>query len=78
MLTIAWLLIAWTVWLQPDTTVVLGLVERDLTGDGEPETLRVVGVGATIDNLDASFTIESAGKTIYRFKLTPQIGRAHV
>lgn len=71
MLTIAWLLIAWTVWFQPDTTVVLGLVERDLTGDGEPETLRVVGVGPTIDNLDATFTIESAGETIYRFKLKP-------
>jgi hypothetical protein len=71
LLTIAWLLIASTVWLQPDTTVVLGLVERDLTGDGKPETLRVVGVGPTIDNLDVTFTIESEGKTIYRFKLTP-------
>ncbi len=71
MLTIAWLLIASTVWLQPDTTVVLGLVERDLSGDGKPETLRVVGVGPTIDNLDVTFTIESEGKTIYRFKLTP-------
>lgn len=69
MLTIAWLLIASAVSLQPDTAVVLGLVERDLTGDGKPETLRVVGVGPAIDNLDATFTIESAGKTIYRFKL---------
>jgi hypothetical protein len=34
LLAIAWLLIAPTVWLQLDTTVVLGLVERDLTGDG--------------------------------------------
>ena len=70
MLTIAWLIIASTVWLQGDTTVTLGLVERDLTGDGKPETLRVVGVGPTIDNLDVTFTIESEGKTIYRFKLT--------
>ena len=30
MLTIAWLLIASAVSLQPDTTVVLGLMERDL------------------------------------------------
>jgi hypothetical protein len=71
LLTIAWLMIASAVSLQPDTTVVLGLVERDLTGDGAPETLRVVGVGPTIDNLDATFTIESAGKTVYRFKLEP-------
>lgn len=69
MLTIPCLLIASAVSLQPDTTVVLGLVERDLTGDGKPETLRVVGVGPTIDNLEPTFTIESAGKTIYRFKL---------
>jgi len=69
LLTIPCLLIASAVSFQPDTTVVLGLVERDLTGDGKPETLRVVGVGPTIDNLDATFTIESAGKTIYRFKL---------
>lgn len=71
LLTIAWLLIASTVSLQPDTTVVLGLVARDLTGDGKPETLRVVGVGPTIDNLDVTFTIESEGKTIYRSRLTP-------
>jgi hypothetical protein len=57
--------------LQSSTTVVLGLVERDLTGDGEPETLRVVGVGPTIDNLDLTFTVESAGRTIYRLDLAP-------
>jgi len=68
LLRIAWL-IASAVLFQADTTVVLGLVERDLTGDGEPETLRVVGVGPTIDNLEATFTIESAGKAIYRFEL---------
>ena len=71
MLTIPWLLIASTVWLQPVTTVVLGLVERDVTGDGKPETLRVVGVGPTIDNLDVTFAIESEGRTVYRFKLAP-------
>jgi hypothetical protein len=69
MLTIAWLLIASVISPQPDTTLVLGLLERDLTGDGEPETLRVVGVGPTTADLDATFTIESAGATIYRFKL---------
>ena len=56
--------------LQADPSVVLGLVERDLTGDGKPEVLRLVGVGP-IDNLAVTFTIEAAGKTIYRFDLAP-------
>ena len=55
--------------LQPDTTVVLGHTERDLTGDGQPEILRVVGVGPTIYDLGVTFTIESAGKTIYRYDM---------
>ena len=70
MLRMASLLIALTVVLQPDTTVVLGLVGRDLTGDGKPEILRVLGVGPTIDNLEATFTVESAGTTLYRFTFT--------
>ena len=68
---LASLLIASILWLRPDTTFVLGHVERDLTGDGKPETLRVVGVGPTVDNVDVSFTIEAEGKTLYRFKLAP-------
>ena len=56
--------------LQADPSVVLGLVERDLTGDGKPEILRLVGVGP-IDNLAVTFTIEAAGKTIYRFDMAP-------
>ena len=39
MLTIAWLLVASTVSLQPDTTVVLGLMERDLFGDSIARSL---------------------------------------
>lgn len=70
-LTVALLLMTSIRWLRPDTTVVLGLVERDLTGDGKPETLRLVGVGPTTDHLDVTFTIESAGKIVYRFKLVP-------
>jgi hypothetical protein len=54
---------------QADTTHVLAQTERDLTGDGRPEILRVVGVGPTLDNLSVTFTIESAGKTIYRHDL---------
>ena len=63
------LLIAFSVVFQTATTVVLGLVERDLTGDGEPETLRVLGAGPTVGDLSATFTIESAGRTIYQFQL---------
>ena len=59
---------------QPRTTIVLGSLERDLTGDRQPEILRVVGVGPTRDNLDVTFTIESAGRTIYRFNLAPLTG----
>ena len=63
------LLIAWIVAFQADSAIALGPAERDLTGDGKPETLRVVGVGSTTDNLEVTFTIESAGRTIYQFRL---------
>jgi hypothetical protein len=56
---------------QPSTTITLGSLERDLTGDKQPEILRVVAVGPTHDNLDVTFTIESAGRTLCRFKLAP-------
>lgn len=69
MLTLASLLMASTLALQADTTVVLGQAERDLTGDGKPEILRVVGVGPTIYDLGVTFTIESAGKTIYQYDM---------
>jgi TonB family protein len=55
--------------LRNDTTVVLGHSERDLTGDDNPEVLRVIGVGPTIDHLEVTFTIQSAGQTIYEYKL---------
>jgi hypothetical protein len=54
-----------------DTTLVLGRVERDLTGDGKPEVLRLVGTGKTIDSLDVTLSIESLGATIYRIRLAP-------
>jgi hypothetical protein len=69
MLTLATLLMALTLALQADRTVVLGHAERDLTGDGKPEILRVIGVGPTIYDLGVTFTIESAGKTIYRYDM---------
>lgn len=71
MLTRAWLLMMSALWLQPETRLVVASIERDLTGDGKPELLRVVGVGPTIENLDLTFTIESEGKTVYRSKLVP-------
>ena len=69
MLTLATLLMALTLSRQADTTHILGHAERDLTGDGKPEILRVVGVGPTIYDLGVTFTIESAGKTIYRYDM---------
>jgi hypothetical protein len=57
-----------------DTTVVLGQLERDLTGDGKPEVLRVVGVGRSVDSLEVTFTIASGASgadTIYRARLAP-------
>jgi hypothetical protein len=57
--------------LQADTTVVLNRVERDLTGDGKPEVLRLVGTGKTVDSLNVTFIIESAGQLIYQTMLMP-------
>ena len=66
MLTLTTLAMASMFALQASTTVVLGHAARDLTGDGKPEILRVVGVGPSIYDLGVTFTIESAGRTIYR------------
>jgi hypothetical protein len=52
-------------------TVVLGEVERDLTGDGSAEVLRLVGKGASIDSLDVAFSIESSGVVIFETNLRP-------
>lgn len=48
-----------------DTVVTLGIVERDLTGDGAPELLSLTGTGVTIDSLEVTFTISSFGDTLY-------------
>jgi hypothetical protein len=69
MLTLAALVMAVPLALQADTTVVLGHAERDLTGDGKTEILRVVGVGPTIYDFGVSFTIEAAGQTIYWYDM---------
>jgi hypothetical protein len=57
--------------VQPDTVVRLGTAERDLTGDGRPEILRLIGTGQTIDSLDVTFSVESAGRVVYRMQLRP-------
>ena len=49
-----------------DTVVTLGIVERDLTGDGVPEVLSLTGIGETVDRLDVTFMIQSLGRTLYR------------
>ena len=56
---------------RADTVVVIGLAERDLTGDDQPEILRLVGVGRSVDSLDVTLSIESAGRTVYRAQLAP-------
>jgi hypothetical protein len=57
--------------VPPDTTVSLGVIRRDLTGDGKAETLRLIGVGRTIDSLAVTLSIESSGRIIYRASLVP-------
>jgi hypothetical protein len=48
-----------------DTTISFGVVKRDLTGDGIPETLTLVGAGTTLRSLRVTFTIESSGQTVF-------------
>jgi hypothetical protein len=55
----------------PDTTVVLGLLERDLTGDGQLEVLRLQGVGESTDSLTVTFTIEAGDRVLYRASHLP-------
>ncbi|MGE3275089.1 MAG: hypothetical protein AB7O67_08240 [Vicinamibacterales bacterium] len=70
-LRIAGVLAACGMALQPDAPLELGRVERDLTGDGRPEILRVVGTRRSADRMDAVFTIESGGALVYRTELRP-------
>jgi hypothetical protein len=54
-----------------DTTIMLGQAERDLTGDGKPEVLQLVGTGKTVDSLDVVLSISSNGAILYRTRLAP-------
>ena len=48
-----------------DTTISFGVIKRDLTGDGIPETLSLVGTGPTLRSLRVTFTIQSADHTLF-------------
>lgn len=56
----------------PGATTLVGQVERDLTGDGAPEVLRLVAMNGTAAAVALTFTIESGGRVAYRFELRPQ------
>jgi hypothetical protein len=51
------------------TSPVVAEVERDLTGDGRPEVLRLVRDAAPNGEPGLAFTIESAGRSIYRCRV---------
>jgi hypothetical protein len=57
--------------LLRDTSMILGRVERDLTGDGRPEVLTLVGMGKSIDSLGVTFAITSGQQTLYFMALRP-------
>lgn len=65
-----------TILRQTDTVVILGMVERDLTGDGRPEVLRLTGVGQSTDSLDVTFIIQSSRETLFRTRLLPLTARS--
>jgi hypothetical protein len=71
MLSLSVLLLLPLVAAATDTTLVIGRMERDLTGDGKPEVLTLVGTGKTIDSLDVTLSIESLGETVYRTTIGP-------
>src|SRR5687767_11319764 len=54
-----------------DTTVILATATRDLTADGRPERLTLVGVGPSVDSLNLTFSITSGDTVIYSARLHP-------
>ncbi len=54
-----------------DTVFILGRAERDLTGDGRPEMLRLVAAGESVDSLDVTFSIMSDTAILYTERLAP-------
>ena len=54
-----------------DTVVSLASRSFDMTGDGAIEVLEVVGVGESLDSLEITFSISSAGRVLYSERLRP-------
>jgi hypothetical protein len=52
--------------LQGNTTIVLASTERDVTGDGKPEVLSLIGVGRSADDLRVIFSVGESGRELYR------------
>ena len=70
-MTYALVLFATLATAPPDTVFTLGTVQRDLTGDGKPEVLRLLASGQTLDSLGVTFSIESSGKLLFQTVLHP-------
>jgi hypothetical protein len=62
---IAWLAIVLATSGAGDSVLTLGRVERDLTGDGAPETVSLTGVRVTADRVDVTLKIQSSERTLY-------------
>jgi hypothetical protein len=61
-----------TLAMSPTNTVFsLATVQRDLTGDGKAEVLRLVARGQTLDSLAVTFIIESSGRLLFQTDLVP-------
>ena len=54
-----------------DTVVAFAQVTRDLTGDGRPEVLKLVGRGPSIYELQPTLTIEEDGRLIFTDDFLP-------
>ena len=60
-----------TLALRSDTILSLGSRSIDLTGDGRPEVLSLVGQGPSLDSLSVAFQIVSSGRVMYVASLYP-------
>jgi hypothetical protein len=56
---------------MPDTALVLGSREIDMTGDGRPETLVLLGIGPSLDSLDLTFQIIADDRIVFAAAMRP-------
>jgi hypothetical protein len=63
--------LALSVAAQSDTVLNLGVIQRDLTGDGVLEILRLTATGVSVDSLSVTFVIESDADTLFQTTLAP-------